>query len=541
MTRAAIYARFSSDRQNERSVDDQVRLCSERIAREGWEQGPVFADYAISGATRDRPGLNSLLDRANGFDVLVTESLDRLSRDQEDIAAIFKRLRFAGASIHTLSDGEVSEIHIGLRGTMSAMFLADLGEKTRRGQIGNVHAGRIPGGRSYGYAPAHRVNSRGQMERGWVEIDQEQAAIVRRIFAEYLAGRSPRAIASSLNDEAVPAPRGALWRASTITGSRARRNGILNNELYVGRIVFNRQRFEKDPGTRRRISRLNPADQWVVHQVGDLRIIDQTTWEAVADRLSRNSFTRPDQQRRPRRLLSGLVECGLCQGPVNVIGAERWGCARHRDTGQCDNNRTISTRRLEGRVIAALQQRMLAPDLVEAYIDEWRILTEEWEREREKELRKWQRQLDKVEGRINRLLDAIADGIGDQDMTRQKLVDFYDERDGLRASIADRQAAKAISIHPAVASDYARAVDQLQRHIAENTADADMFRNTLRPHIGKVVMLPAEGGRGAALELHGVLAEILRFGVANGPEGQSGNCMPTVVAGAGFEPATFRL
>ena len=127
MTRAAIYARYSSDRQSETSAEDQARLCRSRIEGEGWSLVDVFADLAISGATRNRPGLNALLERVGEFDVVVAESLDRLSRDQEDIAGIYKRLCFAGTRIVTLSEGEVSELHIGLKGTMGALFLRELG------------------------------------------------------------------------------------------------------------------------------------------------------------------------------------------------------------------------------------------------------------------------------------------------------------------------------------------------------------------------------------------------------------------------------
>jgi site-specific DNA recombinase len=160
-TRAVIYARYSSDRQSTTSAEDQARLCRTRIDKEGWDLVEVFADLAISGATRNRPGLDALMSRTGEFDILVAESLDRLSRDQEDIAGLYKRLRFAGIRIVTLSEGEISELHIGLKGTMGALFLKDLGEKTRRGQIGRVAQGRIPGGLSYGYSRVVALGTNG--------------------------------------------------------------------------------------------------------------------------------------------------------------------------------------------------------------------------------------------------------------------------------------------------------------------------------------------------------------------------------------------
>ena len=160
MTRAAIYARYSSDLQSEASIDDQVRLCRERAEQDGVTITKVYTDYAISGGSlNNRPGMLSLMADAKtgAFDLVIAEALDRISRDQEDIAAIFKRLNHGDVQILTLSEGEVSELHIGLKGTMNALFLKDLAAKTRRGQRGRVVAGKIPGGNSYGYKIVRRL------------------------------------------------------------------------------------------------------------------------------------------------------------------------------------------------------------------------------------------------------------------------------------------------------------------------------------------------------------------------------------------------
>ena len=153
--RAALYARYSSYLQDARSIAGQHALARALCEARGWSVERVFEDAAISGATSiaRRPGLSALMadSEKRAFDVVVTESLDRLSRDQETIAGIYKRLRYASVSIFTLADGEVSEIHVGLKGTMSAIFLADLAQKTRRGHHERLRAGRVPGGRLYGY------------------------------------------------------------------------------------------------------------------------------------------------------------------------------------------------------------------------------------------------------------------------------------------------------------------------------------------------------------------------------------------------------
>lgn len=123
--RAVIYARYSTDMQSAASIEDQIRICEERIKKEGWTLQQCYTDHAVSGASLIRPGIQSLMqDAMNGmFDVIVAEDLDRLSRDQEDTAGLFKRMQFADVGMFTLSDGYITDLHAGLEGTMNAIQL----------------------------------------------------------------------------------------------------------------------------------------------------------------------------------------------------------------------------------------------------------------------------------------------------------------------------------------------------------------------------------------------------------------------------------
>jgi site-specific DNA recombinase len=230
--RAGLYARVSSDLQSADSIEDQLRMCNERAAKEGWQVVERYFDQGISGASLIRPGIQKLLQdaAARKFDIIVTESLDRVSRDQEDIAHVSKRMRFLGTRIVTLSEGEVNELHVGLKGTMGALYLKDLVDKTRRGLRGRIEAGRSGGGNSYGYDVVRKIGESGEPVRGKRRINPQQAAIIVRIFKDYARGISPRAIAKQLNREGVPSPSGKGWGPSTIHGNWQRGTGILNDE-----------------------------------------------------------------------------------------------------------------------------------------------------------------------------------------------------------------------------------------------------------------------------------------------------------------------
>ncbi len=238
--RCALCARYSSDQQCAASIEDRFRICRERAEREGWKIPGTYKDSAVSGSSVTlRPGVQALLEDAGSgaFDVVLAEALDRVSRDQADVAVLYKHLRFAGVGVFTLAEGEIDELHVGLKGTMNALFLKDLAAKTHRGQRGRVEAGKAGGSLGYGYDVVKALDAAGEPIRGERRINERQAGIVRRIFREFANDASPRAIARRLNDDGVPGPRGKRWSDNTLRGHAARGTGLLNNELYVGRLV----------------------------------------------------------------------------------------------------------------------------------------------------------------------------------------------------------------------------------------------------------------------------------------------------------------
>lgn len=264
-----------------------ARLLGRQMAREKWKVVGTYHDAAISGASVIlRPGIQALLQDAQRgqFEIVLAEALDRVSRDQADVATLFKHLRFAGVQIVTLSEGEITELHVGLKGTMNALFLKDLAAKTHRGIRGRVEKGKSGSGLCYGYDVVKHTDTEGELIRGERTVNEVQAEIARRVFRAFAAGISPRAIARRLNEEGVPGPDGPLWADATLRGHAARGTGLINNELYIGRLVWNRLRYVKDPATGKRVSCLNPRDKWITTEVPELRIVGDELWQAAKAR-----------------------------------------------------------------------------------------------------------------------------------------------------------------------------------------------------------------------------------------------------------------
>ena len=273
--RLAIYVRFSSDRQRETSLEDQERVCQAYAHSRGWVPAHcTYSDEGISGATpvSQRPGGARLITDAlaERFSVLIVEGLDRLSRDQVEQERLVRRLEHRGIRIVGVADGYDSEsagrkIHRTMRGLINEIYLDDLRHKTHRGLAGQLARGGHAGGLSYGY----RSVAAGEIHK--LEIVPEQAEHVRWMFERYAAGWSCQQLASELNKRGIPSGRGGTWAVSALYGSPAKGSGLLCNELYIGRQIWNRSQWIKDPdtGKRKRINR--PTDEWILEERPELR------------------------------------------------------------------------------------------------------------------------------------------------------------------------------------------------------------------------------------------------------------------------------
>ncbi len=549
--RAVIYARYSSDAQSAASIEDQIRLCRERLLQNGWSLVQTYADRAISGATMLRPAMQGLIQdgMAGQFDIVIAEALDRISRDQEDIASVYKRMSFAGIRIITLAEGEINELHVGLKGTMNALFLKDLADKTRRGLRGRVEGGKSGGGNSYGYDVVQTLHTDGSALRGDRRINVVEAAIVQRIFAEYAAGKSPRRIAWDLNADGISAPGGPSWGPSTINGNAARGTGILNNELYIGELVWNRQRYAKNPDSGKRIARQNPPELWVRTAVPELRIIDDVLWQRVKARqqtirarIGEHDDSAPAfwQGQRPRTLLSGLMRCGACGGGYSKISATLFGCSTARNKGTCSNRQNIRMDLLETRVLDALRHQLLAPDLFKLFADSFTAAFNQLQQEMRAPQDAARHEVKDVSRKIAKLVAAISEGGPAKALTAE--IQRLEARQAtLEAELSVADAPATLLLPPNLAILYREKVANLQQLLTD-AATRDDAMAQVRSLIDVIVLIPTSDG--LEVDLQGALGGILALcaGQQKAPEVYASEALQVkMVAGTGFEPVTFRL
>lgn len=508
MQRGVIYARYSSDLQNDRSVDDQIALCRAYCARQDIAVVGVYADRAISGASlHGRQGIADLVNfaRAGHCDLVVVEALDRISRDMGDLSQVWKELRHADVGLMAVHEGLADQIQIGVRGLVGALFLTDLAHKVRRGAAGKIRGGQRAGGVAYGYRPVPG-------KPGDSTVYEPEAEIVRRIFRAYVDGKTPREIAGELNADKVPTPRGGVWRASTLGGGRKRGDGVLANEVYHGVLVWNRVGKKKDPRTGKRVSRPNPPSEWQRVEAPHLRIVDEELWQAAIAVRQKRGHGQPQSHRRAKRLLSGLIKCSVCGSGMSAHGhfrgRPRAQCSRFTESRSCTNSRHIYLDTLEDAVIAALRAELRHPvllaEMARAYHAERRRLAASQASERATQ----ERRLAEVRRSLQRLVDGIADGALRAAAVGRKIDELEAEALTIEGKLAAQPVyAEVSTLHPAALTRYLTMLDNLATSLAGgvNREATDLIRAL----IDRVVVEPYEKGQPMAFEIQGKLVPLL--------------------------------
>ena len=507
MPTAAIYARFSTDRQDRSSIEDQIRTCRAWAEAHGLAVVATYSDEATSGSipVRSRAGGARMHDAAlsGAFDALVVEGLDRLSRDQVDGEQVVRRLEHAGVRIVGIADGYDSAsgparfMLRGFRGIVNEAYRRDLVPKIRRGLAGQVERGFHAGGGAYGYRSVPTATgTRGEPADFRLEVVPEQAALIREIYRRFARGESPARIASDLNARGVPGPgrkrgRPSTWSVSALYGTPRSYTGILNNQLYVGQLVWNRREWVRDPDVpTRRIPRLRPPDEWRVVARPDLRIVSDEDWAAVRARMERG---RDDQGRArpgppPRTLFGGLLRCGVCGGPGIAVPGTAYGCAAHKDRGPAVCRgvrapRTITDRRL----VAEIRAQVLAPAMLDAIAGRAREMIADARRRAGVGEKAAQARRIALQGEIGRLVDAVAQaGLSSALLAR------------LAAAEAELATLQASARAPAQVPDAAEIVREIRETAAQlETAlagDVAGARRLLADRLGPIVLGERDGG-----------------------------------------------
>ena len=539
--RAVLYARYSTDLQTDKSIADQFSLCRAYAKREGYSVVGEYHDAAKSGASiMGRDGLQDLLAAAYSgqCDAVIVEHQDRLSRDQEDTAHVYKRLKHHRVDLLEVHGGKANTLTVGMKAIVAEMYREDNIQKVQRGMKGLIEAGKTAGGRAYGYTPD-------PANPGRPVIVPAEARIVVRIFEAYSEGQSPQAICRALNAEGVLPPRGKLWAPSALIGYEARGTGMLRNPIYKGVIVWGKVTMLKDPDTGKRISRPNPSDKRQTAEAPELRIVTDELFEAVQAQLAARSTGKRSgivNQKRPKRLLSHLLKCGSCGSGMSTKGKDRSGrvrlcCSAHTNSGACPNPKTFYLDEVEKLFLDSLFEHLDTPDLLYSYAKNYLEERRRLNASRVNRRAEIEAQRDAAAKDVTRLTEWALNGIGDHTELLARAKAKGEERDRLTLELATMGEPESnIDIHPAAIRHYAEEIVSVQREMQRRgyAYDGDgPVSAALRELIGSITVYRGRDGDDAlSIKVTGWLDAVMRAPNA---------CGVKLVAEEGLEPPTRGL
>lgn len=558
MKTAAIYARVSTDKQSASSVGDQLREAG-RFARDnGFLVAQEYCDDGISGTEDVRPAFaQMMLDaEARRFDVIITESADRISRNEWMLPRLVAELKFRDQALLTY-DGKFdsrnpsSGLLAAVEGFLSSSEREKLVQRTRRGLAGCHEAKLNAGGRAYGYKSVRleptdpRFDHQNERRRqAYKVVNEAEANWVRRIFERRgNDGWSCERIAHELTNEGVPPP-GAHWKGGIRynkewTDSAVR--VILRNPLYKGLYVWNRTERRRLPGKGRKNRKTieRPRSEWRVAEMPKLRIVDPDLWERVnaAFKGSPALAAAARRGRGPRYPLSGILRC-TCGANYIFAGRDSYRCGRfhsnHSISADCSNGKRFDRRAIERAVMDAFEGLLLTPEAIRYVTTTAQKLIEHHQRATKQEHARAPAEVPKLDAEIEELRAMLKSGKVRAELLQPALHAAEQKRESLMRKVGGDHASSAGRIAVAIP----RAAERIRHIVARlrgttNAEHAREIRETLRRFIpdGAIALAwDRDAGRFSGTLQIDAAAYLLEIPGVN-----------KLAPRAGVEPTTYRL
>ncbi len=350
--RVAAYCRVSSNSADQlNSYANQIRFYTAMIQkRQEWEMVEIFADEGLTGTKADtRPEFQRMIQMCelHQIDLIIVKSVSRFARNTKEALEYCRQLKLLGVGVQFEKEG-INTLSLGdemLLNTFAAIAQEEsvaISQNVRLSNSKRMADGTfVCNNAPYGYRLVDKV---------LVEYPPE-ANVVRRIFTDYLNGKSATAIACQLNEEQIPTKNGhAKWKSYTITY-------ILGNERYVGDSLFQKScRTATFPFKKQR--NRGQEDQYAASNT-HAGIIDRDSFDAVQKLLHKRQDSFSRNTGFNQYILTSRIHCAECGSPYykrNHKSGIRWGCSKHINNPESCQSYYYAEERITDGIIAIINK-----------------------------------------------------------------------------------------------------------------------------------------------------------------------------------------
>jgi len=517
MKNAVGYLRCSTDQQ-----EDSTRQQKEEILRfaepHGYNVIRFYEDFGRSGTSfRKRPEFMRMvkcaIDGHADFEFIIAYDESRWGRadDPEENSYWENRFKFEFGIevvlVHTLATTESPMANAFLKTLQrseASEYSKKLSRATLRGSVDNAKKGYSCGGSApYGLIRIAVDKVTGSVTRTlydgqhaspdtekskWDVGDLSEVEVVRRMFAEKIAGKGYVAIADGLNQDCIPPPKRGRWRNKDQKWGGVTIRGILANPAYYGARIYNRHPQSHLSGPTKDLW-INPTDNWVVVEDAHPAIVSKETFD-LANRRSRE-YVRNRHTSESVYLLTSLIKCGHCH--FNFQG-QNYGkkkvryyvCGGYINKGNsvCSDFK-INKNEIEGFVVREIRKRILGSDLLGRLEEEMKNRLQVASLDRLDTVESFERQLTDVNIRIQRLLTLAENSVGLEGDIVEKLKVLGKEKKQIEKRLSELQMAK---LSPQTVVDARAQVQFLMDHFDETlkTAPIHAQKELLRRFIQRI-------------------------------------------------------
>lgn len=426
---AFILARYSTDNQNADSIEVQVGKCSEWCNAQGLPILGVYADYAVSGMKDTRPQYEAMMAalRADQADTVVIYDQSRMFRDMTLWFNFRRDLERLGVSVHSVTQpnigGDLKNPAVFLEESVWAVFnqlhVLQTTQKVNAAKQRKAHLGEHNGGiPPLGYRVVDKH----------LQIDEAEAAVVRRIFTEYASGSSYKAIIDGLNRDGLKTKRGNSFGRNSL-------HDLLHNEKYTGVLTYGGKPYRPD-GTRNTHGASGPDAIRTEEAVPP--IISRELFDAVQERMAKNKHAQGGRPGTKRDYpLKGKVFCGLCKSAVYVSTSKKiydyYKCGGKKNGNGCEGV-IYSVDKLEEAVAAALRSQLGSTTLTDTLAETLRTEARKFQGDAVARYQRLQQQELEISRKLDNAADAILEGLASPTL-KKRISDLEHQLAALRREL----------------------------------------------------------------------------------------------------------
>lgn len=453
---AVIYARFSSHRQGEQSIEGQLHDCYDYAKRYDINIVGEYIDRAISGKTDDRPEFQRMISdaRKKQFERIIVWKLDRFARNRYDSAIYKHKLKQHGvrviSAMENVGEGDEAVLLEALLEASAEYFSLDLRKKIKRGQRETIAKGRFCGGPvPYGYKAID----------GKLVPDEKTAPIIRHVFEQYAAGIPMKEIINELKGRGVRNSKGGELSYNTFTRALA-------NQVYIGNYTYGGQ---------------------VVQGLAEA-LIDVETFNKVQQVLKLNARAPAAGKAKVDYLLQGKAFCGHCGSHmIGESGRSHTGamyyyytCADRKKSHSC-RKKNEKKDLIEWYVVEQTLQYVLSPyrinEIANAIVAEYdREFSGTKAAEYEKAIRQYEHEL-------NKLVDALIDA---PKVAHQRIYEKMETLEAQKTSLESELAKLKIASAIRLTTD--EVIAWLRSFCTGDLSDPEFRRNIIDTFINSIYL-----------------------------------------------------